>query len=673
MKALFSAVWRGLKRHVLALLGLVGVVVALGVAATGGIYVASRSPDFCTTCHYMEPYYRQWQTSAHKGTSCVACHPVRPVTNAVSALRYLTNTNDPRPRAEVSNESCLASGCHDGRLAEGKLTFQGKIHFDHSTHLQQVRRGQKLQCTSCHSQIVQGEHIAVTESTCFLCHFKGVGEAQAIGGCTTCHGTPTGTVEHAGFSFSHDTYLKVGVACEQCHLQVTAGEGKAPQERCFSCHVERLEQYGDAQFMHNKHVGEHGIDCFRCHEKIQHGRIRMVRALETGCEACHQSLHSPQKEMYLGSGGLGVADTPSRMFAAQVSCDGCHTRVVQSGAPEFKEASREAQRQSCVACHGPRYDLMLDDWRAAMAQMTQEVGIEVDRAEARVKQAGSGRLAASEARVLLEKARTNYDFLKYGRGVHNVEYAVKLAKATYSFIDTALAGLQRGYQPPTRSALVATPDAYCAVLCHSRIGLPETVQTEELQFPHQLHVEGVGVACTSCHSPDKHKTRTITRTECMNCHHSAQDIACSHCHPAQEALYKGEISAWGAKGSPDLMAAAGTGCTDCHNLSAPKTIDAIQQACVGCHEAGYDQTLAQWINEVQQGSAALGLQMQEARKTIESSTHASRGEATALVTQAAKLVELVDKGKGGGHNYQLSLELLGQAKEKVERAVKLVK
>jgi hypothetical protein len=33
----------------------------------------------------------------------------------------------------------------------------------------------------------------------------------------------------------------------------------------------------------------------------------------------------------------------------------------------------EAQRQSCVTCHGPGYDLMLDDWRLAMNQITDEV------------------------------------------------------------------------------------------------------------------------------------------------------------------------------------------------------------------------------------------------------------------------------------------------------------
>lgn len=674
MRALLRAVGRGFRNHALALLTLLGFGVTVALTATGGVYLASRDPRFCITCHYMEPYYRQWQTSTHAEVSCVVCHPVRPVANAVAALRYATGTHDARPRAEVANESCLTGGCHDGRLAEGKLTFGGKIHFDHATHLQRVRRGQKLQCTSCHSQIVQGEHIAVTESTCFLCHFKGVGEAQAIGGCTTCHGTPSGTVQHEGFSFSHDTYLKVGVACQQCHLQVTVGDGQAPTERCYSCHVERLEQYRDAELIHTRHVVEHGIDCFRCHEKIEHGRIRMIRALETACENCHQSLHSPQKEIYLGSGGQGVPDTPSRMFAAQVSCDGCHTRAVTTGAPEFREANMEAQRQSCVTCHGPGYDLMLDDWRLAMNQITDEVGAEVDRAEASLRRASGGRRDLTQARLLVEKARHNQDFLKFGRGVHNVEYAVKLAKATNGFIDQAQSQLQPGYQAPARSRLLSTPDGYCAILCHARTGLPETTPFDQMTFPHQLHVEGVEVPCTSCHSPDKHKTRTITRSECMACHHGAQDIACAHCHPAQEALYRGTATAWGVSGEADVMATAGTACTDCHDLSAPHSIEGVQQACVRCHEAGFDEMLAEWVNEVQKGVGEVNLQLAEVRRLAETGAQRDQPavEGTKLADQAARLVQLIEQGKGT-HNHPLSMKLLGQAKDQLERAGKLLR
>lgn len=444
MNALWRDLARGLRRHGLYLLGMAGVVAGLVVLFTGGVYVASQDPDFCATCHYMEPYYRQWQTSSHADVSCVDCHPVRPLQNAISALRYLTDTQDPRPRAEVASASCTQ--CHDSRLEEGLEIFGGTMHFDHQTHLADLRRGKQLQCTSCHSQIVQGEHIAVTKETCFLCHFRDVGEGQAIGGCTNCHDAPGESVQHGGFVFRHETYLEAGVSCEQCHLQVVRGDGAVPQKRCYTCHVERLERYDDSAFMHATHVTEHDVDCFACHEPIEHGDVRLIRALDTSCETCHQALHSPQKEVYLGTGGRGVTELPSRMFAARVACDGCHTSAVHRGSPEFEEVSLAAQRKSCVDCHGAGYDLMLDDWLGEMATLEADLGPEVEAAEALLQRRETAGADVAVARLQLQNARHNLDLLHAGKGAHNVEYAVRLAKAATKFVDAAMPALQSGSQ-----------------------------------------------------------------------------------------------------------------------------------------------------------------------------------------------------------------------------------
>ena len=673
MRAMFRAFGGGLKTHALGLLSLIGLGAAAGLVLLGGVYVASQNSGFCATCHYMEPYYRQWKTSTHAETPCVSCHPVRPVTIAISAARYATGTHDVRPRAEVANGLCLQSGCHDTRLMEGKSAFKGKIHFDHSTHLARLRRGKRLQCTSCHSQIVQGEHIAVTEETCFLCHFKGVGEAQAIGRCTNCHGTPKETVQHEGFVFNHDSYLKVGVACQQCHLEVTEGKGNVPKDRCFSCHVEHLEQYEDSEFVHAKHVTEHDVDCFRCHEKIVHGEIRMIRALEPACENCHKGLHSPQKEMYLGSGGEGVPDTPSRMFAAQVSCDGCHTRAIHLGTPEFDETNLEAQRQSCVTCHGKGYDLMLDDWLREMDRLVRMLGPQVEQAEDELQRADRADSDVMEARLLIQKARHNYDFLKFGRGAHNVEYAVQMIRAATGYLDRAMAQMKGDYRPPSRSRVVTAPDGYCTVLCHARLGLPEETRFERMTFPHSAHVEDLEIACTRCHSPEKHKMRVITRSECMACHHEAEDIDCAHCHPAQNALYTGEAAAWGATGDADVMAQGEVACGGCHDLSEPMSIAGVQETCVACHEAGYDEMLGEWLNEVQEALGRASLLAEDVKRRMQTARQQGQDTAGAeeLLRQAEPLLELVEKGKGA-HNYALSGDLLQKAEEKLREAMSLI-
>ena len=133
-----SALIPGRKRVFRFSLGFAIFLVVLAVSAE----LTSR-PTFCTTCHYMDPYYRQWKTSSHAEVACVSCHPVRPVTVGVSAVRYVTNTHDLRPRAEVEDASCLQSGCHDTRLLNGASTFLGSIQFDHTSHLTRLRRGKR--------------------------------------------------------------------------------------------------------------------------------------------------------------------------------------------------------------------------------------------------------------------------------------------------------------------------------------------------------------------------------------------------------------------------------------------------------------------------------------------------------------------------------------------------
>jgi len=88
----------------------------------------------------------------------------------------------------------------------------------------------------------------------------------------------------------------------------------------------------------------------------------------------------------------------------------------------------------------------------------------------------------------------------------------------------------------------------------------------ELQFPHALHVKDVGIECAKCHSPEKHKMRIVTKSECMKCHHESKDIDCGHCHKAQQALYEGKVKAYGATPAPDVMAAGQTKCVECHDL-----------------------------------------------------------------------------------------------------------
>jgi hypothetical protein len=191
-------------------------------------------------------------------------------------VKWATQTYSSKPYAEIEDGSCLRSGCHDRRLLDGKVVYKRGIIFDHGPHLGQERRGRQLRCTSCHSQIVVGTHIEVTESSCFLCHFKGTKGGRTltpIAGCEGCHRAPKGEIQvGAGVTFDHEQVTKRGVACQKCHLNVVEGDGEAPPARCYTCHnqPDKLDRYADTPFIHDFHVATKNIECDRCHTEIRH-------------------------------------------------------------------------------------------------------------------------------------------------------------------------------------------------------------------------------------------------------------------------------------------------------------------------------------------------------------------------------------------------------------------
>ena len=250
-------------------------VVLLAVAIMAEI---TSRPEFCGSHHYIEPYYDSWARSSHSEVECAKCHYppgvkgyfVRKWKAVAEVALYVTNTYEGEPHAEVSDEGCLRSGCHSTENVPGiveykTLTFSHRQHLPcgqhhlmgeledvgqmpvgmasshmeppegHEQFLQHLPRGRILRCASCHSQIVQGdtdEHMTVTESTCFLCHFQTTASGEPIAGCPSCHLSPQETLlvgGVGGFEFNHKDYVDQNVPCKQCHDDVVSGDGASSQ------------------------------------------------------------------------------------------------------------------------------------------------------------------------------------------------------------------------------------------------------------------------------------------------------------------------------------------------------------------------------------------------------------------------------------------------------------
>ncbi|NJD62177.1 MAG: hypothetical protein FIA93_05590 [Deltaproteobacteria bacterium] len=438
----------------------IGFLAILILIFSVGMFEFSTSPHFCASCHIMKPYYQAWSTSKHNHVPCVDCHYPPDVRDKMvlkfqaltQVVKYVTRTYSSKPYAEISDESCLRKGCHETRLLQGQVVFSPpqkpgkpaiKIRFDHRPHLTDLKRGKKLRCTSCHSQIVVGNHMEVTTSTCFLCHFKGAKFGRAenpIGGCGNCHGAPEGDIKIGDAKFNHKEIVGVRhVACQNCHLEAIQGEGEAKKERCFQCHNEpaRLSHFSDIDFMHKNHVTDHKIDCTHCHEPIKHAVKTTVEPLQYDCSVCHEKKHNIQKQLYMGIGARGVSNRPSVMFVTNVDCVGCHLVPKMSAATSpFLGQTFKASEAACLGCHGDDFRGILGEWRKTIDKALAETRPAVEKAKAAAARGGKENPKAAQ---LARDAEYNYHFVLYGKGVHNVDYAVDVLSKAKSDAEAAVA------------------------------------------------------------------------------------------------------------------------------------------------------------------------------------------------------------------------------------------
>jgi nitrate/TMAO reductase-like tetraheme cytochrome c subunit len=494
------------------------IVVALAILVPSAVVFAFLSiqvtsqPRFCGSCHYMAPYYESWKTSNHKDVLCVECHippgiqsELRKKYEALAMVaRYFTGTYSTKPWVEVDDQACLRSGCHIKRVSLGKELYRGVL-FDHQPHLTEMRREKRLRCTSCHSQIVQGSHIAVTGSTCFLCHFKNNALNQGTARCTLCHEIPDKIITTAGLSFDHGEVKRFAMNCTLCHQGVVRGNGEVPQERCYSCHNDnsRLERYGQTEFLHRMHVTEHKVECLNCHTEIAHKIPAREEALAAECKSCHTPAagHSEVRDFYRGISGKGVQPRPAAMYLAGVRCEACHN-VPGS---EFGRASEV----SCMSCHGPKALAIYRGWKASLSKR-----IEVVKAELKD---GKKRLEAKDdvvQRKLIKEAEENLSLVEKARGVHNPGYALDLLDSVHR---AGLAATGDGKQ--ARPAWLQAPYEADCLQCHFGIEyLTRSVFGRD--FPHDKHVVTGRLRCTVCHEGrDKHGVMKVTSgQDCERCH-----------------------------------------------------------------------------------------------------------------------------------------------------------
>jgi nitrate/TMAO reductase-like tetraheme cytochrome c subunit len=637
---------------------------ALSVGLTAAVHHTAQ-PEFCNSCHIMEPYFESWQHSAHHGVACIECHyepgtleTVAGKFQAINQLvKYFTRTAGTKPWAEVSDASCMRSGCHSVRTLDGPVEF-GAVSFDHRPHLLESRQGRRLRCVTCHSQDVQGEHIAVTSPVCFACHFKPSADLALPGKtdeCTICHRSQLPDAVVAGTAFRHEEFVDRGVACRECHDPVVQGDGTVREERCRSCHAQtgQLDRIGETAFLHEEHVTKNKVECTDCHDEIHHGLLPLdpIRpSPKEGCGTCHESSHDAARQLYAGTGAVGVPDDPSRMFETRVVCAACHTgrasRAVNAAARAHGAVSvvASAGNVDCIHCHGTSYDGMLSEWQAAVGEQLDRLGPLLREVEGRL---GDG--ASPEAAAAVGEARRDFLLVSLdgSRGAHNVSYALDALAACAARIDGARGILGVADESSASSGFPFRSADGCSK-CHAALGRPAAISRAEKVFPHQRHLAS-GLDCSACHSVLEHGRPAFPRDQCATCHHQeapGRDVEdCASCHAAQEQMLRGTL----AGPEPWAGPMSSMECSECHG-EAPDVLRPAPQACVLCHQAGYDEKFLRWAGEIERLQAEL--------ERVLAAPPAATAEPEAAARARAALEAVTRDGSRGAHHYELARSLL---------------
>jgi len=647
------------KRKRIIILAIVGFFLVLFL---GSVEYTSHS-KFCSSCHYMKPFYRSWETSSHSHIECNACHyppglrsKIRAKIEGILQLgRYWSKLYlKSKPWAEIPDESCLREGCHEKRLLEGQVNFN-KIVFDHKIHFSNLKRGKQLRCTSCHSQIVQGEHITVTNSTCFICHFKESEHYQKISECTHCH-QKKDLVSEKTSRYNHSLVFDNSFECNKCHSKTIIGDGEVPRENCYKCHweTERLDKYDDTDLMHFTHIASHKIECNQCHLEIQHKIIREIETI-ADCQACHTDYHKAQKILFAGEGGKGVAHpVPNIMLEKGLSCKGCHIFHEESGGRIIKSKTSISNAKACESCHGKGFSRILKAWETSTDKNLNKIKTIYNKANIELKRTKNALKKKTQA--LLDEAAFNIDIVERGKSVHNIRYSQELLSASYDKIVEALRAVGSSYKPERFFAVVKEIPTQCSN-CHAWIE-EISKQIFGLNFPHEKHLIEQKIQCNVCHSNiRKHGEFIASKQSCAVCHHKDAQKDCTICHKIQKTFYQGG-NFNGLKIPEDIMYEAEAECTDCHLSPQNQIFRSDSNKCLDCHDEEYRDIFLEWQNSVKDLIRSLRASLEERKKLRMSDAEEVQIQ---RIKQILQKIEL--DGSHGIHNFSFIEELLTNSKK----------
>ncbi len=417
------------------------IIVALIFLVTSSI-IATGQPGFCNSCHIMNSYYDNWQTSAHSEVNCLDCH-LQPglagyvkgkINGLAQAVNCMVGRVDTKPNATIKDNSCLRSECHSTEeLLTKDIDYSG-IKFTHKNHIEKVVDGIRISCGTCHSHFEGDEHFSVNNDACFTCHFlknDQTGNKLVQTSCQDCHEVPDKVIKRGFVTINHAEFVSYQASCEDsCHKKAVGKTMKIVNTVCLNCHSFSNEQQTDSVELHEIHTNCEKVECFACHGKVSHGQTQVssISAM-MDCQNCHSDTHQVQRSIYTTEHPMQNEKTDrvlSPMFLTHVECTGCHIEQVRrkSGILDSFGTVAKAVPGACDKCHekgtGQQY---IPFWQGKIKGLYEKISNKVDMFEQRAGLETDEQLVqefqdkVKQARSILESVSSDGSW-----GVHNFKY-----------------------------------------------------------------------------------------------------------------------------------------------------------------------------------------------------------------------------------------------------------
>lgn len=317
-------------------------------------------------------------------------------------------------------------------------------------------------------------------------------------------------------------------------------------------------------------------------------------------------------------------------------------------------------------CHGQGFDQMLENWKRILVKAQANTAAQLERAERTVASAVGEK--GRKAQALVGEARYNYSFVVMAKGIHNIEYALRLLNVADKKSVDAMSLVTGQKLPPVADLKVG-----CAEMCHANVSQIK-VKLVDAVFPHAVHVGDQGLDCLECHTPRWNHGKTVMKN-CNQCHHGDKQPACVNCHKAETDVFTG-VGGVGVPDTPSFKIEAEVSCKDCHaEVLKGETSDLakVKARCVECHDEKMAAKADEWKAEADALLKGMVEKIAKARDLVEKADRLGINVdlLEKKVVTAEKNVNLLRQGNPV-HNLKYSGLLIKQAQQFLDEVIQRI-